>query len=158
MDIHTKLGINGGGANLDDIQMWKSLYLGYGQWGFSTDGKALGYTDDQKFVDYLKMLMRLQDAGAITSQQDEIASFRAGNVEALPIVTGKAAMQYLWSNQLVAAWTAAGDDRHFKLDHAAAPEGRQPGRKLPEAVAVHFDHQGHQAPQRSRDVHRLHDQ
>jgi len=37
--LHTKLGINGGGANLSDIQMWKSLYLGYGQWGFSTDGR-----------------------------------------------------------------------------------------------------------------------
>src|SRR5439155_1152249 len=52
-DIHTKLGITGGGPNLDDIQMWKSLYLGYGQWGFSADGKALGYTDDQMFIDYM---------------------------------------------------------------------------------------------------------
>jgi multiple sugar transport system substrate-binding protein len=122
VDLHTKLGINGGGANLDDIQMWKSLYLGYGQWGFSADGKGLGYTDDQKFVDYLKMLLRLQDAGAITSQQDEIASFRAGNVEALPIVSGKAAMQFLWSNQLVAAWTAAGENRHFKLTMLPRPK------------------------------------
>ncbi|HLZ28714.1 MAG TPA: extracellular solute-binding protein [Chloroflexota bacterium] len=125
-DIHTKLGINGGGANLDDIQMWKSLYLAYGEWGFSADGKGLGYTDDQKFVDYLKMLMRLQDSGAITNQQDEIASFRAGNVEALPIVSGKAAMQFLWSNQLVAAWTAAGDNRHFKLTMLPRPkDGKQ---------------------------------
>src|SRR5882762_10369898 len=75
-DIHTKLGITGGGPNLDDIQMWKSLYLGYGQWGFSADGKALGYTDDQKFVDYLKLLMRMQDSGAIINQQEEIASYR----------------------------------------------------------------------------------
>ena len=66
--------------------------------------------------------MRLQDAGAITSQQDEIASYRtASNVEALPIVTGKAAMQYLWSNQMVAAWTAAGDSRHFKLTMLPRP-------------------------------------
>jgi multiple sugar transport system substrate-binding protein len=122
MDIHSKLGINGGGANLDDIQMWKSLYLGYGKWGFSVDGKGLGYDDDQPFVNYLKMLMRLQEAGAITGQQDEIASFRAGNVEALPIVSGKAAMQYLWSNQLVAAWTAAGDGRHFKLTMLPRPK------------------------------------
>jgi ABC-type glycerol-3-phosphate transport system substrate-binding protein len=33
----------------------------------------------------------------------------------LPIVKGNAAMQYLWSNQLVAAWKAAGDSRHFQL-------------------------------------------
>ena len=125
-DIHSKLGITGGGPNLDDIQMWKSLYLGYGQWGFSADGKALGYTDDQKFVDYLKMMMRLQDSGAITNQQEQIASFRNSNVEVLPIVTGKAAMQFLWSNQLVAAWTAAGDGRHFKLTMLPRPkDGKQ---------------------------------
>jgi len=125
-DIHAKLGITGGGPNLDDIQMWKSLYLGYGQWGFSADGKSLGYTDDQKFVDYLKMMMRLQDSGAITNQQEQIASFRNSNVEVLPIVTGKAAMQFLWSNQLVAAWTAAGDGRHFKLTMLPRPkDGKQ---------------------------------
>ncbi len=125
-DIHAKLGITGGGPNLDDIQMWKSLYLGYGQWGFSVDGKSLGYTDDQKFVDYLKMMMRLQDSGAITNQQEQIASFRNSNVEVLPIVTGKAAMQFLWSNQLVAAWTAAGDGRHFKLTMLPRPkDGKQ---------------------------------
>jgi multiple sugar transport system substrate-binding protein len=125
-DLHTKLGINGGGANLSDIQMWKSLYLGYGQWGFSADGKSLGYTDDQKFVDYLKLLMRMQDSGAIINQQEEIASYRASNVEALPIVTGKAGMQWLWSNQLVAAWTAAGDGRHFKLTMLPRPkDGKQ---------------------------------
>src|SRR5262249_2505049 len=45
--LHSKLGIYGGGAQLGEIQLWKSLYLGYGQWGFSQDGKGLGYTDDQ---------------------------------------------------------------------------------------------------------------
>ena len=131
MDLHTKLGIAAGGTNLDDIQMWKSLYLGYGQWGFSVDGKSLGYSNDQPFIDYLKMLMRLQDAGAITPQQEEIASYRAGNVEALPIVSGKAAMQYLWSNQLVAAWTAAGENRHFKLNMLPRPkDGGKPENYL----------------------------
>jgi multiple sugar transport system substrate-binding protein len=122
LDLHSKLGINAGGANLGDIQMWKSLYLGYGQWGFSADGKGLGYTDDSKFVNYLKMLMRLQDAGAIIPQQEEIANYRAGNVEALPIVSGKSAMQFMWSNQIVAAWTAAGDNRHFKLNMLPRPK------------------------------------
>ena len=122
MDLHAKLGTYGAGPSLDDIQMWKSLYLGYGQWGFSPDGKSLGYSEDQRFIDYLKMLMRLQDAGAIPGQQEEIASYRAGNVEALPIVSGKAAMQYMWSNQLVAAWTAAGENRHFKLTTLPRPK------------------------------------
>jgi len=70
--------------------------------------------------------MRLQDTGAITNQQEQIASFRNSNVEVLPIVTGKAAMQFLWSNQLVAAWTAAGDGRHFKLTMLPRPkDGKQ---------------------------------
>jgi multiple sugar transport system substrate-binding protein len=119
--IHDKAGLNGGGANLDDAQMWKSLFIGYGKWVYTPDNKSLGYADDQPFVNYLKMLGQLQDSGAITSQQDEIANFRAGNVEALPIVKGTAAMQYLWSNQLVAAWTAAGDGRHFKLTMLPRP-------------------------------------
>jgi multiple sugar transport system substrate-binding protein len=122
MDLHAKLGTNAGGANLDDIQMWKSLYLGYAQWAFSADGKSLGYSNDQPFIDYLKRLMRLQDAGALTPQSEEIANYRVGNVEALPIVGGKAAMQYMWSNQLVAAWTAAGPDRHFKLTMLPRPK------------------------------------
>jgi multiple sugar transport system substrate-binding protein len=123
LDLHTKLGIYGAGANLGaDLQLLKSLYLGYGQWAYSADGKSLGYTDDQKYVDYLKMVARLQDAGAAPSQQEEIASYRASNVEALPIVKGKSAMQYLWSNQLVAAWTASGEGRHFKLTMLPRPK------------------------------------
>lgn len=114
-DIHAKLGIEAGGANLDDAQMWKSLFIGLGQWTYTSDNKSLGYSDDSPFVNYLKRLSRMQDAGATTPQSEEIANYRAGNVEALPIVKGNAAMQYLWSNQLVAAWKAAGDSRHFKL-------------------------------------------
>jgi len=125
MALHQKLGIWGHGASLSDIQLWKSLYLGYGQWAFSTDGKALGYTDDQKYVDYLKMVGRLQDAGAVPSQQEDIAQYRTTGVEATPIVPGKAAMQYMWSNQVVAAWTAAGADRKFKLIHLPRPKGGQ---------------------------------
>jgi multiple sugar transport system substrate-binding protein len=123
--LHNKLGYYGAGAMLSDIQMWKSLYLGYGQWGFSQDGKALGYTDDQKFVDYLNMLTRLQDAGAIPSQQDDIAQWRTTSIESRPIVTGQSAMEYMWSNQLVAVWTAAGPDRAFKLATLPRPAGGQ---------------------------------
>src|SRR5262249_15566632 len=125
MNLHQKLGTWGAGSGLYDIQMWKSLYLGYGQWGFSADGKNLGYSDDQKFVDYLKMLSRLQDAGAIPTRQEAVAQYRTSGVEDTPIVPGKAAMQYLWSNQLVAAWTAAGADRKFVLTHLPRPKGGQ---------------------------------
>ncbi|HET6316926.1 MAG TPA: extracellular solute-binding protein [Chloroflexota bacterium] len=125
MQLHQKLGTWGAGSGLSDIQLWKSLYLGYGGWAFTPDGKALGYSDDQKYIDYLKMLMRLQDAGAIPSQQEDIAQYRTASVESTPIVPGKAAMQYFWSNQLVAAWTAAGADRKFQLTHLPRPKGGQ---------------------------------
>jgi multiple sugar transport system substrate-binding protein len=119
--LHAQLGVYGAGPALSDIQLWKSLYLGYGQWAFTTDGKALGYSDDQHFVDYLKMLARLQAAGAIPSQQQDIAQYRSSSVEARPIVAGKSAMEYIWSNQLVAVWTAAGAARHFKLTTLPRP-------------------------------------
>jgi multiple sugar transport system substrate-binding protein len=121
-DIHSKLGIMGAGALLSDNQLWKSLYLGYGKWAFSTDGKTLGYDNDQPLVDYLKMVGRLQDAGLSPGQQEEIAQYRNGSVEARPIVAGKAAMEFVWSNQLVAMWTAAGENRHFKLAPLPRPK------------------------------------
>jgi multiple sugar transport system substrate-binding protein len=120
MELHSKLGIYGIGPALADIQLWKGLYLGYGQWPFSTDGKTLAYSDDSKLVDYLKMIMRLQEAGAAPPQQEEIAT-RSASVESRPIVPAKAAMDYMWSNQLVAVWTAAGEARQFKL--ATLPRG-----------------------------------
>jgi multiple sugar transport system substrate-binding protein len=125
MQLHQKLGIWGIGSGMSDIQLWKSLYLGYGQWAFTTDGKGLGYSDDRKYVDYLKMLQRLQDAGAAPSQQEDIAQYRTASVESTPIVPGKSAMQYFWSNQVVAAWTAAGADRKFQLTHLPRPKGGQ---------------------------------
>src|SRR5262249_13606777 len=73
--IHSSLGINAGGTSLDDPQMWKSLQIGYGRWVYAADNKSLGYADDQQFVNYLKLLGQLQDAGAIVSQQDEIANY-----------------------------------------------------------------------------------
>src|SRR5207245_4816009 len=76
-DVHSKLGINGGGPNLDDIQMWKSLSLGYGQWDFSADGTSLGSSADPPLIEYLEMLIRLEDAGAITAHAEEIARVRA---------------------------------------------------------------------------------
>ena len=47
----------------------------------------------------------------------------AGDITASPTVTGKSAMEHLHSNQLVAMWTAAGANRHFKL-LPLPPEGR----------------------------------
>jgi multiple sugar transport system substrate-binding protein len=120
-ELHGKLGYWGAGPSLYDSQLWKGLYLGFGQWPFSADGKSLTISDDQKFVDYLKMIMRLQEAGVAPQQQEDIAQYRTASIESRPIVPGKAAMDYMWSNQLVAVWTAAGESRKFKL--APLPRG-----------------------------------
>jgi multiple sugar transport system substrate-binding protein len=123
MDLHQKLNIYGAGPTLSDQQLWKSLYLGYGKWGFSQDGKSLGYDDDKPLIEYFKMLLRLQEASAIPSVQDEITQWRTASVEARPIVSKKAAIDYMWSNQIVAVWTAAGADRKLRLHSLPRPQG-----------------------------------
>lgn len=117
-------GMTSSTAGLPDVQLWKSLYLGHGATPFSADGSSLGYEDDQPLIDYFNMILRLQEADAIPSPE-EAAEFAEGGPEGSPIVTGTAAMQYQWSNQVVALFNAAGEDRHFKLWHLPRPEGGQ---------------------------------
>jgi multiple sugar transport system substrate-binding protein len=119
--LHDKLGIWGHNGSIVSSQQWKSLYLGLGQWAFSDDGTELGYTDDQPFIDLLHLTLRLQQAGAIPNPQ-ESESF---TLETDPVVTGDSAMTYLWSNQLVALWTAAGEARNLKLWQLPRPAGGQ---------------------------------
>ena len=40
-----------------------------------------------------------------------------------PLVPGKSAIEAVWSNQLVAMWTAAGKERKFKLAPLPRPQG-----------------------------------
>ncbi len=112
--LHDKLGIWGAGATMQDEQLWKSLYLGNGEWAVNADGTSIGYKDDKAIVDYFKMLIRLQDAKALPTQDTQPQFDKAGP-EGAPIVTRKAVMQYQWSNQVVAVWKASGADRKFKL-------------------------------------------
>lgn len=112
--IHDRLGVWAIGATLPDEALWKSLYLGLGGWGSNVEGTALGYEDDQPLIDYFNMIMRLQDAGAIPNQQEATEMADLGPEQA-PIVTQRAVMDYRWSNQVVAVWSAAGEDRNFAL-------------------------------------------
>lgn len=112
--IHERLGVWAIGATLPDEALWKSLYLGIGGWGSNLEGTALGYEDDQPLIDYFNMIMRLQDAGAIPNQQEATEMAGLGPEQA-PIVTERAVMDYRWSNQVVAVWSAAGEDRNFAL-------------------------------------------
>jgi multiple sugar transport system substrate-binding protein len=125
--LHEKLGIwaiTSGTAGLSDVQMWKSLILGNGATPFNAEGTALGYTDDAPVIEYFNMILRLQQAGII-STPEEAAEFNDAGPEGSQIVVQKSAMQYQWSNQVVAIFAAAGEDRHFKLWHLPRPEGGQ---------------------------------
>jgi multiple sugar transport system substrate-binding protein len=93
---------------------------------YSDDGKALGYTDDQPMIDHLNMLLRLQEAGAIETQEEyDAAGGQQRSVEEDPLVTGDTAMMFLWSNQIVAMQQAAGQDRNFKMLPIPRIEGGQ---------------------------------
>ncbi len=123
--LHEALGIWAIGPGLYGDQMWKGLYLGYEQWAYNDEGTDLGYEDDQPFVDYLKMIQRLMDAGAVPTRAEDIAEFDGQSVEALPVVSGRSVMDSFWSNQIIAVWGAAGEDRNFKLWHLPRTEGGQ---------------------------------
>jgi multiple sugar transport system substrate-binding protein len=111
------LGIPAVSGNIVHDHVWRSMYLGKGLWAYARDGKSLGYpqADDALFADHLLMARRLIAAGAMIPYS-EIVALRSKGVEDDRIVTGKSAITFLWSNQVVAAWTAAGiETRHFEL-------------------------------------------
>jgi multiple sugar transport system substrate-binding protein len=114
LQIHDKLGIYGAApGHVNDFQTWNTLYLSLGQGLYSDDGKALGFTDDEPLIDYFNMRLRLQEAGATVSREDEVAN--QYTLEKNPFVEGQAAMVTLHTNQLTALWTAAGEARKIKL-------------------------------------------
>jgi multiple sugar transport system substrate-binding protein len=126
LEVHDKLGIRCSSAPLAHDHIWKSIYLSRGEWVYSDDGKALGYTDDQPMIDHLNMLLRLQEAGAIETQEEyDAAGGQQRTVEEDPLVTGDTAMMFLWSNQIVAMQQAAGPDRNFKMVPIPRVEGGQ---------------------------------
>lgn len=125
LELYKELGIWGMGPGMYNDQLWKSLYMGYGEWSYNDEGTALGYEDDQPLIEYMEMLLRLQEVGAIPTRAEDIAEFEDQGVEAQPIVTGRSAMIYFWSNQITAVWTASGEDRSFKMWPLPRPEGGQ---------------------------------
>jgi multiple sugar transport system substrate-binding protein len=123
--LNSELDIYGINAGITSNQLWKSQYMGCcDQWAYNADGTALGYEDDQPLIDYYNMLLRLQENGGMQSWEESVAMGEQG-VEATPMVTGDAAMAYHWSNQIVAVWTAAGEDRNFVMYPIPRPEGGQ---------------------------------
>jgi multiple sugar transport system substrate-binding protein len=130
MTLHEELGIYAIDAGITTEQLWKSLYMSCcDSWAYNEDGTALGYDDDSYLVEYYNMLLRLQEAGALQSYEENVAMGDQG-VEANLLVTGDAAMGYFWSNQIVAVSTAAGEDRNFVMHTVPRVEGGQPANYI----------------------------
>ncbi|SFL45837.1 ABC transporter substrate-binding protein [Halanaerobium salsuginis] len=88
-------------------QHGKSLY------NEAADG--LGYDDDQLFTDFFSMYEDLKDEGIAAPAA--VTEEAGHNIEMDPFVKGEAAMSSMWSNQVVAASSAAGK----KVDLALMP-------------------------------------
>lgn len=106
MTIHKKLNILGS-SKLDEftvLTIWVNQYMT--KEGFFLDPyrTKLNYKDDKMVADFYAMKKRLTDAGAYPNpaQINEIK-----NIEGDPLVTGKAAMTWVASNQFVALSKAA---------------------------------------------------
>ena len=121
-EIHDKLGIWSTAYGPWDDGNLKSILLSSGQWMFNADGTAIGITDPTPLINHLEMIKRLMDAGAIASM-DQQADVSAPGLEGSPIVDGKEAIRYQWSNQVVALTNAAGENRHFVLYPVPRVEG-----------------------------------
>lgn len=130
MTLHEELGTYAIMSNITTDQLWKSLYMSCcDAWSYNADGTALGYEDDAQLIEFYNMWLRLQEAGALQSYEENVAMGDQG-VEANLIVPGEAAMAYHWSNQIVAISTAAGDDRNFVMHTVPRVEGGQPSNYI----------------------------
>ncbi len=122
--IHDKLGIwafTQGSSGLEDVQLWRSMNIGYGQTVVGEGGKSLGITDWQPTIDHFNMILGLQDDGVIATPE-ESAEFVGIPLEQSPLAVGLTAMQYQWSNQVVAVFSAD-PNRHYRLWPLPRPEG-----------------------------------
>jgi multiple sugar transport system substrate-binding protein len=130
LQLHESLGIWGFGMYLHHIDLWRAIYSGHTMDLYAPDGQSLAYTDDQPLIDHMNMILRLQEAGAIPTQAEETEVEGLGPESQL-IVTSQCAIDWLaGSNQLVALWTAAGEDRHFKILPVPRPVGGRQGLSI----------------------------
>jgi multiple sugar transport system substrate-binding protein len=113
LQIHESLGIWGNGGDLANPQIVNCMFLSLGQGLYSDDGASLGFADDQPLIDYLGMMKRLQDAGAMISREEQVAS--PPTLENNALVTQQAAMYFAHTNQLLALWGAAGEERNLMM-------------------------------------------
>jgi multiple sugar transport system substrate-binding protein len=129
--LHRQLHIWGSGHGLDSYFMWQALYLGLGQPVYAEDGRALGYSDDRPLMDHMKMVLRLQDEGAIPTRKEEVTEkLWDQGIDGQEIIRAKAATACIWSSEVIALYTAAGDHRRFKLLPVPRPKGGRPANYI----------------------------
>ena len=108
--LHEKLGILGA-ANLTsqaDVGGFTVWVRQHGGSLYNEEGTALGYDDDQIYVDFMKMTLDVLDSGAVWSAPERLENADSG-VEQDPITRQEAAMATIyWSNQLGALENASG--------------------------------------------------
>ncbi len=121
MAFREKANMYGGSDSLYNWELWRSIYLAMDQYIWSADGTQLGYDDDKIYADFLKMAVRLQKAKAIPTREEEVAA--QWTLENNLFVKGQAAMTWLWTNQIVASWKAAGENRNIKIATLPVPVG-----------------------------------
>lgn len=111
LELTRKLHIPAVSGNIVHDHIWRSMYLGVGLQAYSADGKTLGYpaTRDSIFASQFRMALRLEAARAMMPWSEVVAQ-RSKGVEDNWIGKGKSAMEFLWSNQVVAVWISSGFD------------------------------------------------
>ncbi|MCI0576152.1 MAG: extracellular solute-binding protein [Chloroflexi bacterium] len=119
--IHEALGIYGLDGGLSNPQIINGYFLSLGQGLYNDDGTALGFTDAQLLADYFAMMVRLQEAGAVRSREDEVAA--PATLEDNTFVRSESAMYFAHTNQYVALATAAGEGRNLMMVPMPRAEG-----------------------------------
>lgn len=102
--IALKIAEKGGPKGTDDLTAdWGGFGVYCGQRGFMnqfTEAGELAFGADI-LVDYWKLWKDMRDAGATPSAEDSAAVAGMADLDKMGIVTGKAAISYAWSNQIV---------------------------------------------------------
>lgn len=106
--LHDKLGKYGMSTSLDDNQVFKLWVKQHGATLYNAEGTALGYDDDQIYVDFFTMLKGWMDKGLIPTREFEVSLGDVG-IEDNIFVRQEAPMMYAHSNQIVAIASAVGE-------------------------------------------------
>lgn len=102
--ISIKISEKGGAKGTDDLTAdWGAFGIYCGQRGFASQFTPEGTFafGPEILVDYWKLWKDIRDSGATPSAEDTASVAGIADLDKMGIVTGKSAISYAWSNQLV---------------------------------------------------------